>query len=107
MRSTPSCLNFFITAEVLSWVITCRGRMDTKSSCRIGRDWGSAKWRSVSFSTMVWPISPFLSTCRSQELHEIRNRGQRIHVPNRLFHPLHGRSIQYGRGQCLELLLDL
>ena len=53
-RVMPRPLNFAITAELLSWVMTWRGLMETKSPARTGRGGGpSARWRSVIFSTTV------------------------------------------------------
>src|SRR5208337_4701687 len=49
-------LNFFITAEVLSWVITRCGRMERKSPARRGRSGPSAMCACAIFSTIVCPM---------------------------------------------------
>src|SRR6266571_5409133 len=62
----PICLNFGITAPVLSWVITWRGRIEIKSPLRTTLPGASpSAWRAAIFSTSVRPI-PRLSTINSQ-----------------------------------------
>src|SRR4029077_11752356 len=62
----PICLNFGITAPVLSCVITWRGRIEIKSSARTTAPAASpSAWRAAIFSTSVNPISE-LSTINSQ-----------------------------------------
>src|SRR4029453_8816948 len=54
----PICLNFGITAPVLSWVITWRGRIEMKSPLRTTVPGASpSAWRPAIFSTSVRPIS--------------------------------------------------
>ncbi len=48
--------NFFITAAVLSCVITCRGRSDTTSPGRNARFGPVVMCACAVFSTMVWPM---------------------------------------------------
>src|SRR5439155_10106927 len=56
----PICLNFGITAPVLSWVITWRGRIEMKSPLRTTVPGASpSAWRPAIFSTSVNPISGF------------------------------------------------
>src|ERR1700719_1259104 len=53
----PICLNFGITAPVLSWVITWRGRIEIKSPARTTAPFGSpSACRAAIFSTNVSPI---------------------------------------------------
>src|SRR5690348_5620735 len=49
--------NFFMTAEVLSWVMMWYGRMETKSPARSGRLGPSARCACAIFSTTVWSIT--------------------------------------------------
>src|ERR1039458_6528053 len=49
-------LNLLITADVLSCVITWKGRMERKSPARKGLFGPSAKWVCAIFSTMVWAM---------------------------------------------------
>src|SRR6185295_8604364 len=52
----PMTWNFCITGAVLSWVITCRGRMERKSPAESGRPRGpQAMWAWAIFSTTVCP----------------------------------------------------
>src|ERR1700746_1844889 len=54
----PICLNFGITAPVLSCVITWRGRIETKSPARTTVPGASpSACREAIFSTSVIPIS--------------------------------------------------
>src|SRR5205814_8593466 len=54
----PICLNFGMTAPVLSCVITWRGRIETKSPARTTVPAGSpSACRAAIFSTSVRPIS--------------------------------------------------
>src|SRR5207247_11109998 len=62
----PICLNFGITAPVLSCVITWRGRIETKSpACTAVPGASPSAWRAAIFSTSVRPISR-LSTINNQ-----------------------------------------
>src|SRR6059058_5682044 len=54
----PICLNFGMTAPVLSCVITWRGRIETKSpACTAVPGASPSAWRAAIFSTSVRPIS--------------------------------------------------
>src|SRR6266704_554784 len=57
----PICLNFGITAPVLSCVITYRGRIEMKSPAWTTLPAASpSAWRAAIFSTSVRPIISFL-----------------------------------------------
>src|SRR6266571_6666236 len=57
----PICLNFGITAPVLSCVMTWRGRIEIKSPLRTAAPGGSpSACRAAIFSTSVRPISIFV-----------------------------------------------
>ena len=60
----PIALNLEITAEVLSWVITWRGRIERKSPARRGLSGPSARCACATFSTTVWPIATSLRSRR-------------------------------------------
>jgi hypothetical protein len=50
-------LNLPMTADVLSWVMMCLGRMLTKSPAwTVCPGGGPTAWRVAIFSTTVWPI---------------------------------------------------
>src|SRR5438067_1667569 len=69
MAVAPICLNFGITAPVLSCVITWRGRIETKSPARTTVPGASpSACRAAIFSTSVRPISTsayLFRQCRS------------------------------------------
>src|SRR5438876_328019 len=73
MAVAPICLNFGITAPVLSCVITWRGRIETKSPARTTVPGGSpSACRAAIFSTSVRPIvSPYQNTCPSLRVQRI------------------------------------
>src|SRR5215472_13407089 len=59
----PICLNFGITAPVLSCVITWRGRIEIKSPLRTTAPGVSpSAWRAAIFSTSVRPIQSWKQT---------------------------------------------
>src|SRR5512135_3371285 len=69
----PMAWNFFMTAEVLSWVITWRGRMEMKSPVRSGRFGPSARCACAIFSAMVCPMGASLlgEVLERLEAHEV------------------------------------
>jgi hypothetical protein len=58
MRSAPMLLNLPITAEVLSWVMMCLGRMVTICPAYTGPSLPGARWRVAIFSTRVERDAP-------------------------------------------------
>src|SRR5262245_19518287 len=87
-RFAPIDLNFFMTGEVLSWVMTWRGRIETKSPARTGRPFGPAvMWAWVIFSTTVCPIAaPSLSAVRAEQVHQLGDRGELLRLPDGVLH---------------------
>src|SRR5271169_1870129 len=108
-----------MTAEVLSWVMTCVGWMETKSPARSGRSGPSARWACASFSTMVWGMNSCqlsVASCqwgrragpfRLQQLHQLTHRTELVQLPHRFLHPLACGARHHRRGQRVEFLLDL
>src|ERR1039457_4618163 len=94
-------LNFFITAEVLSWVITWSGRMERKSPARSGRLGPSAMWACAIFSTMVWPMS-MTSRCRGpiglEQLHQLGHARLLLQAPD----GVHGAAADFARHHRLR-----
>src|SRR5262245_9702293 len=109
MREAPIDLNFFMTGEVLSWVITCRGRIDRESPARTSRPWGPAlmcAWALVS--TMVCPMgSSRPLAVRPGERHERADRADLLAAPDRVLELGAGPGRENRLGQGVEFLLDL
>src|SRR6266480_6594199 len=67
----PICLNFGITAPVLSCVITWRGRIETKSPARTTLPAGSpSACLAAIFSTSVRPISISFGITTTDQMHD-------------------------------------
>src|SRR5581483_6782568 len=93
----PMPLNLLITAEVLSWVITRCGRIDTKSPVRNGRSGPSARWLCAIFSVMVCGMSHLVcrtaADVRFHQSHQLADRINVLQIPDRVFQFL----LRFGR----------
>src|SRR5271165_2150050 len=103
----PMALNFFITAEVLSCVITWSGRIDRKSPARSGRLGPSAMCVCEIFSTIVCPIclSPALAI-GVEELHQLAHARLLLQRPNRIDRLAPCGLCHHRPGQRLEFLFN-
>src|SRR6266550_6313232 len=87
MVVAPICLNFGITAPVLSCVMTWRGRIETKSPARTTVPGASpSACRAAIFSTSVRPIAIFfLDKARAVHVNFLLNKVESTRRIQRLF----------------------
>src|SRR5271166_2966841 len=103
----PMALNFFITAEVLSCVITWSGRIDRKSPARNGRLGPSVICVCEIFSTIVCPICPSPALAIGvEELHQLAHARLLLQRPNRIDRLAPCGLCHHRPGQRLEFFFN-
>src|SRR5271166_2094852 len=104
-RLAPMALNFFITAEVLSCVITWSGRIDRKSPARSGRFGPSTMCVCEVFSTIVCPMCrPLPLAIGAEQLHQPVHTRLPIQCPDRVDGVAPPDLCHHRPGESLKLL---